>query len=57
MCIRDRAKVKELAIGEIQISSDCTTVDIHAESAQRVLEIMERREFNGNKLTANLENR
>ena len=50
------AKVKELAIGEIQISSDCTTVDIHVESAQRVLEILERREFNGNKLTANLEN-
>ncbi|MBI31224.1 MAG: ATP-dependent RNA helicase [Euryarchaeota archaeon] len=55
--IISQAKVKELAIGEIQISSDCTTVDIHAESAQRVLEIMERREFNGNKLTANLENR
>tara|TARA_B100001996_G_scaffold355652_1_gene318386 strand:- start:1912 stop:3333 length:1422 start_codon:yes stop_codon:yes gene_type:complete len=55
--IISQAKVKELAIGEIQISSDSTTVDIHAESAQRVLEIMERREFNGNKLSANLENR
>jgi ATP-dependent RNA helicase DeaD len=54
--IISQAKIKELAIGEININNDSTTVDIHSESAQRVLEIMERREYNGNKLKANLEN-
>ena len=54
--IISQAKIKELAIGEIKINNDSTTVDIHSESAQRVLEIMERREYNGNKLKANLEN-
>ena len=49
-----QAKVKELAIGEISINEKYTTVDIHAESAQRVLEILERREYNGSKLTAEL---
>ena len=52
--IISQAKVKELAIGEIRIHGESTTLDIHAESAQRVLEILERREFNGNKLTAQL---
>ena len=52
--IISQAKVKELAIGEISINEKYTTVDIHAESAQRVLEILERREYNGNKLMAEL---
>ena len=46
--------MKELSIGEISINEKYTTVDIHAESAQRVLEILERREYNGNKLVAEL---
>ncbi len=52
--IMENAKVKELAIGEIQISDSETFVDIHSESAQRVLEIIERREFEGQRLEANL---
>ena len=52
--IMENAKVKELAIGEILISDDNTFVDIHSESAQRVLEIIERREFEGQRLEANL---
>ena len=52
--IISQAKVKELAIGEINIDEKHTTVDIHAESAQRVLEILERREYNGSKLVAEL---
>ena len=55
--IISQAKVKELAIGEININEKYTTVDIHAESAQRVLEILERREYNGNKLVAELATR
>ncbi len=55
--IISQAKVKELTIGEIKISEHSTTVDIHSESAMRVLEIIERREYNGNKLTAQLGNR
>ncbi len=55
--IMENAKIKELAIGEIQISDNNTFVDIHSESAQRVLEIIERREFNGQKLEANLATR
>tara|TARA_B100000902_G_scaffold32243_1_gene38585 strand:- start:620 stop:2041 length:1422 start_codon:yes stop_codon:yes gene_type:complete len=55
--IISQAKVKELTIGEIKISEHSTTVDIHSESAMRVLEIIERREFNGNKLTAQLGSR
>ena len=53
----ENAKIKELAIGEIQISDNNTFVDIHSESAQRVLEIIERREFDGQKLEANLATR
>ncbi|MEC7462403.1 MAG: DEAD/DEAH box helicase [Candidatus Thermoplasmatota archaeon] len=52
--IISQAKIKELAIGEISINEKYTTVDIHAESAQRVLEILERREYNGTKLAAEL---
>ncbi len=55
--IISQAKVKELTIGEIKISEHSTTVDIHSESAMRVLEIIERREYNGNKLTAQLGSR
>ena len=55
--IISQCKVKELAIGEISIDEHSTTVDIHSESAQRVLEILERREYNGNKLSAQLSNR
>ena len=52
----ENAKIKELA-REIQISDNNTFVDIHSESAQRVLEIIERREFDGQKLEANLATR
>ncbi len=55
--IMSQSKITELAIGEINIDEHSTTVDIHSESAQRVLEILERREYNGNKLTAQLSNR
>ncbi len=55
--IMSQSKITELAIGEINIDEHSTTVDIHSESAQRVLEILERREYNGNKLAAQLSNR
>ena len=55
--IMENAKVKELAIGEIQITDSNTFVDIHSESAQRVLEIIERRDFEGQRLEANLATR